>query len=242
MQKAKIYSSKANYYDLIYGGKDYQKETQLIYQTISKYKKSKGKELLDVACGTGNHLKYFVDFYTCEGIDINSELIEIAANKVPNAIFMKADMLNFNLQKKYDIITCLFSAIGYTKTLNNLRKVLKNFYFHLKNGGVVLIEPWFTKESKDFRVSVPFVVHNENDNTKISRISIASIKNNISIMDTHYLVDEAGKGISHFSEKHILGLFEKNEFIKVMIEVGFKTKFLEEGISKEGRGLYVGVK
>lgn len=242
MQKPKIYSDMARYYDLIYGGKDYQKEVQVLCQLISEYKRSEGKQLLDIACGTGNHLKYLSKIFMCEGIDINSELIEIATNKVPNAIFVKTNMLNFNLRKKYDIITCLFSAIGYTKTLRNLKKALNSFYFHLKDGGVVLIEPWFTKDNKNFVVNVPFMTSHESDNVKISRISIANIDKNVSTMDTHYIVGETGKGISHFSEKHTLGLFEKDEFLEIMTTVGFRAKFLKEGISTDGRGLYVGVK
>lgn len=242
MQKPKIYSGNAKYYDLIYGGKDYQKEVQILCQLISEYKRSDGKQLLDIACGTGSHLKYLSETFACEGIDINSELIEIAINKVPNSTFVKANMLNFNLRKKYDIITCLFSAIGYTKTLNNLKKALNSFYSHLKDGGVVLIEPWFTKNSKDFIVNVPFMTSHESDNVKISRISIANIENNLSTMDTHYIVGETGKGINHFSEKHTLGLFDKDEFLEIMTRVGFRAKFLEGGISGEGRGLYVGVK
>jgi hypothetical protein len=151
-------------------------------------------------------------------------------------------MLNFNLRKKYDIVTCLFSAIGYAKTLSNLKKALDSFYFHLKDGGIVLIEPWFTKDSKDFVTNVPFMTSYESDNVKFSRISIANIENNVSTMNTHYLVGETGKGISHFSEKHNLGLFEKDEFLEIMTRVGFKARFLREGISKEGRGLFIGVK
>jgi hypothetical protein len=37
MQKPKIYSDKAKYYDLIYGGKDYQKEVRILCKLISEY-------------------------------------------------------------------------------------------------------------------------------------------------------------------------------------------------------------
>lgn len=47
-----LYKELAKYYDLIYHWKNYKKETDKIKKLISRYKKSDGKALLDVACGT----------------------------------------------------------------------------------------------------------------------------------------------------------------------------------------------
>lgn len=238
----KIYSNEASLFDLLYGNKDYEKESEIINQIIDEYKKSSGEALLDVACGTGGHLQYLSKNFKCDGLDINEDLLRIAANKAPKTHFIKDDMSNFKLQKRYDVITCLFSSIGYTETLDRLRKTIDNFYHHLTNGGVVIIEPWFSKNDKYFVVNKPFMTNYENEDIEISRISIAHIKNNLSIMDTHYLIGETGKGIQHFSEKHTLGLFEKNEIIKAMIKSGFKTTFQEKGLNNEERGLFIGVK
>ena len=56
-------------------------------------------------------------------------------------------MISLDLNKKFDIITCLFSSIGYVKTYANLEKSITSFAKHLKIGGVVIIEPWFTAET-----------------------------------------------------------------------------------------------
>ena len=63
MENQSIYKDKelAKYYDLIYSWKDYKKEVENINKLILKYKQSRGKRLLEVACGTGHHLQYFKD-------------------------------------------------------------------------------------------------------------------------------------------------------------------------------------
>ena len=56
-----MYSNLAKYYDIIHSDtnwKDYKLDSQKVHKTIQEYKKIKGKELLDVACGTGNHIQY----------------------------------------------------------------------------------------------------------------------------------------------------------------------------------------
>lgn len=62
-------------------------------------------------------------------------------------IFRRADMVNFKLDKKFDVITCLFSSIGYVKTYEKLRQTIHNFANHLRKGGVVIIKPWFAKKT-----------------------------------------------------------------------------------------------
>ncbi|MEI8008852.1 MAG: hypothetical protein WCI00_05715 [bacterium] len=52
MEKTSIYRELAKYYDLIYSSKDYKKEADIIHKLITKYKKTNGNALLEVACGT----------------------------------------------------------------------------------------------------------------------------------------------------------------------------------------------
>ena len=61
MKEQVLYRDLAKYYDLIYSWKDYAKETSELKRLFSKYKKSAGTMLLDVACGTGHHIKHLKD-------------------------------------------------------------------------------------------------------------------------------------------------------------------------------------
>lgn len=106
-------------------GKTTGKRQGRLKKLISRYKKSKGRDLLDVACGTGNHLKYLKNSFSCTGTDIDEEMLSIARKKVKGVVFKKADMTTLSLNKKFDVITCLFSSIGYVKTYANLRKRFK---------------------------------------------------------------------------------------------------------------------
>ena len=103
-----MYKKLAKYYDLIYSFKDYKAEVKRIKEIIEKYKKSSGNKLLDVGCGTGKHLEYLKDDFSCTGCDINNEMLEIAKTDVNGVIFTQADMINLDLKNKFDIILCLF--------------------------------------------------------------------------------------------------------------------------------------
>ena len=239
MQKQVLYGELAEYYDLIYSFKDYKKEAVRVKALISKYRKSDGNQLLDVACGTGHHLNYLKDTFSCTGVDIRREILDVARKNVEGVAFEQADMITLDLGREFDVITCLFSSIGYVKTYSNLRKTVRSFAEHLKKGGVVLIEPWFTK-SAYVSGSLHMTTYDGKD-VKIARLNVSKIEGNLSVMDMHYLVAEKDKDVKHIVDRHELGLFETDETLKIMRAVGLQSKFLKHGLV-QGRGMFVGTK
>jgi SAM-dependent methyltransferase len=239
MKKQILYGELAGYYDLLYSFKDYEKEALRIKKLIAKYKKSKGNELLDVACGTGHHLKHLKEDFSCTGVDINEEILNMARKNVEGVVFKRADMITFDLDKKFDVITCLFSSIGYVKTYSNLRRTIRNLAKHLRTGGVALIEPWFTKSA--YKSGSPYMATYDGKNIKIARLNVSEIRGAISVMDMHYLIAEKDGSVKHFVDRHELGLFEVSKTIKFMKDAGLQSRFLKNGLLKD-RGLYVGIK
>src|SRR5207244_238992 len=60
--------------------------------------------------------------------------------------FTGGDMSAFELADRYDAILCLFSSIGYLRTLDRVKQALRCFRRHLQEDGVVIVEPWFTPD------------------------------------------------------------------------------------------------
>ena len=126
-----MFSKTARYYDKIYSGKDYQAEVQRLLPITREHLGSGGKRLLDVACGTGHHIEYLKEQFDVEGLDISQELLEMARQRNPKVLFHQADMTDFYLGYKYDVVTCLFGSIGYVKTLDNLGRAVRCMANHL---------------------------------------------------------------------------------------------------------------
>jgi ubiquinone/menaquinone biosynthesis C-methylase UbiE len=238
MKQPLMYADLAKYYDLIYWKKDYKKEAEGIIRLIKKYKQSAGNDLLEVACGTGKHMQYLKSRFKCTGADINREMLKVARKRIPGVVFRQGNMINSRFGRKFDVITCLFSSIGYVKTYANLRKTIRNFARHLKKGGVVIIEPWFGK--KQFKHGHVGMANYASPDLKIARVDCSTVKGNVSLMDMHYLVAEKNKGVRHFTEQHQMGLFDVDKTLAIMKKAGFKAEFITPG--PIGRGIYVGVK
>lgn len=235
-----MYKDLAKYYDYIFSWKDYKNEAGKIKKLILKYKRSKGNSLLEVGCGTGRHLEHFKKDFSCTGIDLNEDMLTVARKRLHGVRFLRGNMINFRMKRKFDVITCLFSSIGYVKTYKNLESTLNNFSRHLKQGGVVIIEPWFTKAK--YRAGSPHLNVYEGKDIKIARASVSKSKNDISIMDMHYLIIEKGMGVKHYISHEELGMFETSKTLRLMKSVGLDAKFIRNVELMKDRGLYIGVK
>jgi ubiquinone/menaquinone biosynthesis C-methylase UbiE len=234
-----MYGDFAGFYDLIYNFLDYEKTAKKIKKLIKKHKKVKGNKLLDVACGTGRHLSFLKNVFECTGIDISNEMLDLAREKYNGIRFLQANMVNFDLNEKFDAIICLFSSIGYVRTYENLKKTVHNFANHLKPGGVLIIEPWLTKSiAIDGLASMDTY---SSENIKIARQSVSKIEGDIIRFDMHYLVAKKGEDVTYFKDRHELGLFDTDQTVKIMQNAGFETKFLKKGLEVK-RGLFIGIK
>jgi ubiquinone/menaquinone biosynthesis C-methylase UbiE len=232
-----MFSKSAQYYDEIYASidKDYAAEANKAHKIIQTYKKSKGKSLLDVACGTGFHASLLSKYYQVEGVDLDPEMLAVAKKKHPKIRFYQGDMTNFDLGSQFDAIVCLFSSIGYVKTKPGLQKAIKNMGKHLLPGGVLLIEPWFTPEQ--WHPGRSFMTQVNKPELKIVRVSYSAQKGKISTIEFQYLIGTP-KGIEHSVEIHELGLFTHKEYLDAFKAAKLKVAHDPEGL--DGRGLYIG--
>lgn len=229
-----MFNRSAEWYDALYSFKDYREESEAIISMLKRLH-PKAESILDIACGTAEHDRYLSSLYRVDGLDINSEFIEIASRKNPDGEYFCADMTDFSVSRKYDIILCLFSSIGYLKTINNVRKALRCFKNHLKEDGIIILEPWFEPEvwNPDGRV---YLLTGETAKGRICRMNISEQKGLISIVNFHYLIGTSD-GVEHFTELHELGLFEIDELIDAFKSVGLNVEYDKEGLT--GRGLYI---
>jgi SAM-dependent methyltransferase len=233
------YTRSARIYDQIYlnTGKDYAAEARHIHQLACRHKMSSDETLLDVACGTGIHVGYLKGFYRVQGVDVSDEMIAVAREKHPDVAFHIGDMRDFELNRQFDVVTCLFSSIGYLESTEMLNLAVANLGKHLKPGGVLFLEPWFTPDT--WKSGVIHAVFVDQPGLKISRMNISEGEGKRSSFTFHYLIATA-QGVEYFTERHNMTLFTHDEYIDSFRVSPLDVLYEPGGIS--GRGLYIGKK
>lgn len=228
---------KSLIYDLLYHWKDYEQESKLIHDWIQQ-RFPGGKSILDVGCGTGTHDKFLCQHYHVDGLDIDADFLQAAREKNPDGTYFQGDMMNFAIYKTYDVVVCLFSAIGYIRNMSKVIATLECFKRHLNPGGIILVEPWLTPQDwQDARVDM-FTY--QDDDVKICRMNNSSRNGNLSILHFHYLVGSSKKeGVEHFEEIHKLLLLSVDEMKSAFESAGLQVELVRPEEYSTGRGLYI---
>lgn len=131
------------YYDVLFGW-DRSKEVMFVDQTGQKYELN-GRRFLEMACGTGVVAKQmaFLGWDVC-GLDLSQAMVD-AMQKDLSALEAKtwaycADMCDFELYEKFNLIYCPLGSIGLVHDENKIVHHLNCVSRHLADGGIYLID------------------------------------------------------------------------------------------------------
>lgn len=222
MKRRALYSQLVEYYDRIYWWKDYEQEVDFLVKVFRRYG-VRGRRLLDVACGTGTHAKLLVGRgYEVTGVDISDDMLKVARRKLKaRARFVRGDMrdLDAAVEGRYDAAVCLFSAICYNLTGDDLKRTMKGLYDHLEEDGVAVLDTHFTRGG--------FMDGNRGedifDDGKVmgARLGISKREGDIGEITFSYLIKDGAKTLVLRNDVHRFGLFDPDDLLRTMQEVGF---------------------
>jgi SAM-dependent methyltransferase len=231
-----VFSETAELYDAVYSWKDYAAESEVLHRIIQAWSPG-ARTLLDVACGTGKHLRHLAADYRVEGVDIDPKMLELARARHPGVAFHQGDMADFDLGRTFDVVVCMFSSIGYVRTPERLRATVANLARHAGPGGIVVVEPWLTPQGYvDGQLHALFV---DEPDLKIARMTVGRREGTDSILDFTYLVGTP-RGVEVLREHHVLGLFTDQQYRDAFAEAGLRVEHDPEG--PMGRGAYIGIR
>jgi SAM-dependent methyltransferase len=200
------------------------RQVSFIKLVDKRYLKGNSKSLLDVSCGKGVLLGMLKESYRAKGLDTSKENIALARQKVKGVEFIVADMLDFELKEKFDIITC-FDAIDHGDELRKgIRKTLRNLYNHLETDGVLIFsmpmakDCWINGQANTTVLSV--------NNEKWISVIHRCIRNNELNFDRVILLLKDTKTHQEFKTsilKYKYGLLETAKVRDITNSLGLKT-------------------
>jgi SAM-dependent methyltransferase len=234
-----MYTRLADLYDVIYASKNYATEAHTLHGVIDRCARTPRvprRTLLDVACGTGVHLSHLREWYDVEGVELSPWMLRIARRRLPNVPLHQYDMRHFDLGRRFDAVTCLFSAIGYMQSGSELRRAIATMARHVLPDGLVIVEPWLTPDRFiDGHVHVDVA---EGEGLKVARVTVSRRTDDVSVLEMHHMVGTPA-GVERFLERHEVRLFTHEQYLAAFTAAGLVTVFDDEGLT--GRGLYVGL-
>jgi len=214
-----VFEKYAEYYDIIHSNKDYDAETFYLDQLLGLF--GRPKSILDLGCGTGEHMIRLQKFgYVVSGIDLSKEMITQARKK--GLLSWRADMREFHLDLLFGCCICMFGGIGYLNNIHDFAKTLECVRDHLEPNGLFVFDYWNglavlmqMPEIRDRRIDMGDLV--------LLRTARPKMKIEEQICEVHYTcsVMRDNQCIDEFEEIHPLRFYFPGEVHLALSTAGF---------------------
>jgi len=228
-----VFTESARVYDALCRHKNYADASAKLCAIVDRLA-PQASTLLDVGCGTGRHMSHLRERFAVEGLDVSPEMLEVARVRCPGVPLHQGSLVDFSLDKRFDVVTCLFGSIAYAGDEPSLRRGVKCLADHLRPRGLLFVEPWVAPDR--FVSGRPVFDMVDDPDLKVARMYVTERRSNLSIFDSTYLVGTTD-GITSFRERQELGLFGAEAYREAFS--GARLEVVDETDDLFGYGLYV---
>ncbi|HNW90469.1 MAG TPA: class I SAM-dependent methyltransferase [Bacteroidales bacterium] len=222
-----LYSTLARVYHEMYQHVfDYDKE----YSFYDAILKSNGcKKILEVGCGSGMLAKRFMkNGYDYLGLDLFSEMLDIARAEVKSEAFIQCDMRKLPFDREFDSVLITGRSLAYVTDNKGIIDTFTGVHRSLKDKGLFVFGVFEANGIFDnFSDFEQIIDHNDKHIRRISKL-----KKNLETGWTYdwyakYLIEENGK-VSEYNDLTTLRAFTKDEILLFLKLTGFKVKEIIE--------------
>lgn len=240
------YGRLARWYDPLYGalGKDPVDEARGLLGLVDGLGITP-TSLLDVACGTGAHLARFAeDVDDCVGVDLSPAMLAVARDRLGDRVPLhEADMRTLDLGRSFDVVTCLFSAIGHVEDGAELDAAVAAMARHVAPGGVLLVEPWLQPDDVYAAARQPggyrSVETAETEHGVVTRVIRSHVDGDALVLRFGWAVADHD-GVVTLQERFRMPLFTRTRYLAAVTAAGLEESWRQPDELVMGRGLLVG--
>lgn len=227
------YMEFAQIYDELMDDVNYGSWMNFIKSTLRTYNK-KPYDVLEMGCGTGNFTELLCrEGYNVTAFDISEDMLSIAYNKLDsyrNIQLLNQDMMEFSINKEFDMIISVCDSINYIIDYSELIKTFDNVYSHLKPGGIFIFDVNSYYKLKNIIGNNTFVEDRE-DVFYVWENEYDEMNNTCEFYIT-FFVKEQGL-YKRFDELHVEKAYTLSELENALSQSGFSIIKVFNGYSSE---------
>lgn len=236
----------AAWYDALYEslGKDHVTEARDLLSRVTALLGSAPGSWLDVACGTGQHLAAIADAVDdVVGVDLSEAMLDVARARLGSKVELRvADQRDLDLGRSFEVVSSLFSSIGYAADLDELDETVASLARHVAPGGVLVLEPWVDPE--DWEDDRTQVVDVEEADRRAVRVITSRREGDVSVLEVAVVSAAAGR-LTVEREDHRMLLVPHQRLLASVRAAGLEPSWDDpdpRGSGPTGRGLVIGTR
>lgn len=229
-----MYNKFAYIYDELMNDVDYEKWYLYIENIFDKFQKEP-KKLLEMACGTGNLSYYFgKNQYDLTCFDLSDDMLSIAYNKLnrfKNIKILNQNMIDFNINKKFDAIVSICDSINYILEDEELLRVFLNVREHIDENGIFIFD--INSYYKLNKIIGNNVFVEDREDVFYTWENYFDEKTNIVEFYISFFIREEDGRYFRFNEEHLERAYKLEEIMELLKRASFSDIHVFNGLSFE---------
>jgi SAM-dependent methyltransferase len=219
----KLYRELAAWWPLLSAPEEYAEEAECYRRLIVSECATTPETLLELWSGGGNNASHLKQHFRMTLVDLSQEMLAVSRNLNPECEHIQGDMRTVRLGRTFDAVF-IHDAIAYLLFEDDLWKAIETAFVRCRPGGVALFVPDYVRET--FRPRTDHGGHDAGTQglRYLEWIWDPDPTDTIHVADYAYLLREPDGRMRCELDRHWCGLFARNDWLRILDEVGFKAR------------------
>ena len=224
----KLYDELADWWPVFSDQREYRREASHFIRVLRKSTRPAPRTLLELGSGGGSSAYYLKSRFEMTLVDMSPRMLRVSRRLNPECEHVRGDIRRVRLRRHFDAVF-VHDAICHMTTEAQLLAAMQTAYEHCRPGGVALFVPDFVRET--------FVAGVDQGGSDSERGSVRFLQwvfdpdpaDTTYVVDFAILIRDRGGRARVEHDRHVLGLFPRRRWLRVLRDAGFTASVVRDG-------------
>lgn len=220
----KLYRDLASWWPLLSRPEDYAEEADFYQRRLAEACQGPARTLLELGSGGGNNAFHLKQRFDMTLVDRSPGMLEVSRALNPECRHIEGDMRSVRLGREFDGVF-IHDAVVYMTSPKDLRQALQTAFLHCRPGGAALFAPDYLREH--FRPNTGHGGHDGDDGRGLRYLEWVwdpDPRDDTYVVDYAYLLRQSDGSVHVEHDRHIEGLFSREDWLRLLSEAGFQGR------------------
>jgi SAM-dependent methyltransferase len=190
--------------------------------------------VLELGSGGGNNAFHLKQWFAMTLVDLSPQMLTVSERLNPECEHLQGDMRTLRLDRTFDAVF-VHDAVEYMTSEEDLRQAVATVFAHCRPGGVAVLVPDHIAENYE-----PGTDHGGTDADDGRGLRYLAWSHPVAPgattvqTDYAFLVRGADGSVAVAHDTHVLGLFPRETWLRVLTDAGFAARSVAE-VTQEDR-------
>ncbi len=216
----RMYDEIAAWWPLLSPPEEYEEEAAFYGRVMAEACDGDARTLLELGCGGGSNASFLKRRFACTLVDPAPGMLAHSRRLNPECEHLEGDMRTVRLDRAFDVVF-VHDAVCYMATEEDLRQAIETAFVHCRPGGAVLFCPDFVRESFEAGHDADGADDGPRGLRYVEWVWDPDPTDTSYVVDYAYLLREADGTVRVEHDRHVEGVFSREDWLRLMSAAGF---------------------